>query len=67
MMIPVSNDGHKPEILFIVQNVGLVYFTISEQLNLTAGVLSCFIREFFFLILKLCVSVVLFPYLCFGM
>ena len=64
MMTLVSDD--KPEILFHVltecQNLGLVCVTISEQFSLTAGVLICLIRVMFFLILKLCIPVVLRPY-----
>ena len=54
-MTQVSNDRHKPEILFLIltecQNVGLVCVTILEQFNLTAGVLISltFWRQNYFL------------------
>jgi len=48
MMTPVSDNSHKPEILFLViPDVGLVCVTISEPFNLTGGVLICLIRVIF--------------------
>lgn len=51
MMTPVSDDTHKPEILFLVLteilNMGLVCVTMSERFNLAAGVLICLIRVIF--------------------